>query len=127
MATPPPNHDPNLRYLSFSIQERTRQLIRALPPELVSVYFYVQSEPANGTTAEEFARNVRELVITAPSGSPAPLYPLSISIGGGGSYTLKRTSVDELKYVRMTRHEIDELKETLPEIWEAILWGGPEI
>lgn len=112
---------------AFFVQEKTRQLIRSLPPGLVSAYFYVQSEPAIETTAEDFARSVQEFIVTSPSGSPAPRYPLSMSIASGGSYTLKRTSVDEMKYVKMNLQEIDELKATLPEIWEAILWGGPEI
>lgn len=106
-----------------SIQENTRQLIRSLPRALESVFLHVQSE-TDYIAAQNLAQNVEELVITAPAGSHAHQYPRYICIEDSANwfYMLKLTSVDELKYLRMDHHEIDGLKQKLPETWESSWW-----
>lgn len=92
------------------VQIKTRKLIHSLPHALQAVFFYVRSDTNFKT---DFARNVQELVLTAPTNSSTLHYPLSICIEGDSSYRLQRTGIDELKYVRMSNHEIDDLKATL--------------
>lgn len=107
----------------FLVQVKTRELIRSLPRALEAIIFYVQ-ESENNERARDFARDVQELIVTAPMGLNAHHYPFSMLIEGDWAYMLKRTSADELKYVRMSRNEIDDWKATLPERWVSSSWDG---